>query len=68
MIKSKQSKRALLSAVSRVISVILSAGAGTLLVKALGGKTLAVPVAVSMAIISFLLMWFVEYEREINND
>ena len=68
MIKSKQSKRALLAAISRLIGVALGAGAGSMLYKMLGSSAIAMPVAILMAISSFFILWFVEYEREMNDD
>ena len=58
-------RRSFLAAVSRLFSVALAAGAGSMLFNMVGTSVFAWPIAVSIAIGSFLLLWFVEYEREI---
>lgn len=45
---------------------MMGAGAGSLLYGTLGSSSgLSISVAASLAIVGFLLIWFAEYEREI---
>lgn len=57
-------RRAFLAAVARLFSVVLGAGAGSLLYHSIGGKSPAWPIATAMAVVSFGLLWYIEYERE----
>jgi len=59
-------KRSFWSSLSRLIGVGLGAGAGSLIHQLVGGGISGWGVAVSMAIASFFLMLFAEYEREID--
>jgi predicted MFS family arabinose efflux permease len=61
----KSFKRSFLAAMARTIGVALGAGAGSFIYKLLGPQAaLAWPLAVFMFIGSFVLIWFLEYERE----
>lgn len=62
----KALKRSLWGSLSRVIGVGLGASAGGLLHQVVGDGFGAVSTAVIMAIASFALIWFSEYEREIS--
>lgn len=57
-------KRSLLGAVARLISVGLGTGASNLLFQLSGDKLKNWSIAIIMAIISFLLIILIEYERE----
>jgi hypothetical protein len=65
-INRKAAKLALLSAIARLFGVALGAGAGSLIYNLVGGKLVGWPIAMTMAILSFFLLLFVEYERELN--
>jgi uncharacterized membrane protein YccC len=54
------------SSFSRLVGVGLGAGAGSLIYKLIGGGFQGWGVAVLMAGVSFVLMTFAEYEREID--
>ena len=60
----KALKRSLWSSLSRVIGVGLSAGAGTMIHKMVGDKLEGWGLAGIMILVSFILMWVSEYERE----
>lgn len=62
----KALKRSFWGSLSRVIGVGLGASAGGLLHQLVGDGFGAVGTAVAMAIASFALIWFSEYERETN--
>jgi uncharacterized membrane protein YccC len=64
-INGKALKRAFWSSLARLIGVGLGAGAGSLLHQLIGGGFSGWGAAVGMAVLSFLLMTFAEYEREI---
>jgi uncharacterized membrane protein YgaE (UPF0421/DUF939 family) len=51
------------SSLSRVIGVTLSAGAGSIIHRMVGDGIEGWTVALTMAIVSFLLMLYAEYER-----
>ena len=51
---------------ARLIGVGLGAGAGSLIHQLIGGGFTGWGVAAMMAAFSFVLMWFAEYEREID--
>lgn len=57
-------KRSLWSSLSRVIGIGLSAGAGSMVHRTMGDGLQAWGVAGCMAVISFVLMLYAEYERE----
>jgi hypothetical protein len=60
----KALKRSVWSSLSRVIGIGLSAGAGSMIHRMVGDGMQGWTVASSMAIASFVLMAFAEYERE----
>jgi len=66
-INKKSFKRSFISAIARLIGVGLGAGMGSLLKPLVGDGLTGWSVAITMAIVSFLLLWFVEYERETAN-
>lgn len=57
-------KRSFWSSLARLIGVGLGAGAGSLLYQLVGGGFNGWGFAAVMAVVSFLLMWFAEYEKE----
>lgn len=65
----KVNKRALrksfFAATAKLIGVGLAAGAGNLIHQLVGGGFNGWGVASLMAILSFVLIWFAEYEREL---
>ena len=60
-------KRAIWSSFSRLVGVGLGAGAGSLVYKLTGGGLHGWGVAVVLAVASFALMTFAEYERELDD-
>jgi uncharacterized membrane protein YccC len=64
-VDKKALKRAFWSSLARLIGVGLGAGAGSLLHQLIGGGFSGWGLAAVMAILSFGLMCFAEYEREI---
>lgn len=64
-IDRKAFNRSILSSLSRLIGVSLGAGAGSLLHKLVGDGMEGWGVAIALAIVSFGLMIFAEYEREL---
>ncbi len=61
-------KAAFWASLARLISIALAAGAGNIIHQTVGGGLQAWPVAAFMAVISFLLMWFSEIQREENRN
>ena len=62
----KALKRSFWGAFGRLIGVMLGAGAGSLLYATIGGTSgLSIGIATLLAIVGFFLIWFAEYEREI---
>lgn len=60
-------RRSFWGAMGRLIGVMMGAGAGSLLYQTLGSASgLSIGLASLLAIIGFLLIWFAEYEREID--
>lgn len=57
-------KRALWSSMSRLIGIVLGAGAGSILYKLTGGGLQGWGLASLLSITSFTLMTLAEYERE----
>jgi uncharacterized membrane protein YgaE (UPF0421/DUF939 family) len=57
-------KAALWASLARLIGVVLGAGAGNIIHTAVGGGFNAWPVALGMAVVSFVLMWYSETQRE----
>ena len=65
-VNQKALKRSFWGAFGRLIGVMLGAGAGSLLYQTVGGSSsLSISLASILAIVGFLLIWFAEYEREI---
>lgn len=63
----KALRRSFWAALGRLIGVIMGAGAGSLLYQTLGSSSgLAIGLASTMAVIGFFLIWFAEYEREVD--
>jgi uncharacterized membrane protein YgaE (UPF0421/DUF939 family) len=60
----KAIRRAFWASLGRLIGVGLGAGAGSLIHQLIGGGFQGWGVALLLAVISFLLMLFTEYERE----
>jgi uncharacterized membrane protein YgaE (UPF0421/DUF939 family) len=58
--------RAVWTSISRLIGVALGAGAGSLIYQLIGGGFQGWGVALGLLVISFLLIIFAEYEKEIN--
>jgi TM2 domain-containing membrane protein YozV len=63
--QKREFRRAMWAALARIVSVSLSAGAGSFLYHIMGTSILKWPVALVLIIVSFLLILYVEYEREI---
>lgn len=62
----KAFRRSFWGALGRLIGVMMGAGAGSLLYATIGSSSgLGIGVASALAIVGFLLIWFAEYEREI---
>ena len=62
----KALKRSFWGALGRLIGVMMGAGAGSLLYQTLGSASgLSIGLATGLAVIGFLLIWFAEYEREV---
>jgi len=61
----KALRRSLWAALARLIGVGLGAGAGSLIHQLIGGGFNGWGIAMGMAGVSFVLMVFAEYEREI---
>jgi hypothetical protein len=63
-VDKKALKRSFWGSLSRVIGVGLAAGAGNVLHQIIGDGLAAAGAATIMAIASFAMIWFAEYERE----
>jgi uncharacterized membrane protein YgaE (UPF0421/DUF939 family) len=63
-INKRAFKRSFFGSISRLIGVALGAGAGSLLYEIVGKSLQSYIVASLLAVISFVLMWFSEYNRE----
>lgn len=61
-------KRSLWGSLARLIGVGLGAGAGSLIHQLVGGGVNGWGIALTMAIISFILMIFAEYSKESVNE
>lgn len=62
----KAARRSFWGALGRLIGVMMGAGAGSLIAKALGTTAgLDLSVALGLTIIGFLFIWLAEYEREV---
>lgn len=64
-VNKKALKRSFWGSLSRVIGVVLGASAGGLLRTAIGDDMATVGVGAGLAVLSFFLIWFSEYEREV---
>lgn len=65
-LNKKAFRRACWAAIARLIGVGLGAGAGSLIYQLIGGGFTGWGLALTLAIVSFILMWFAEYERELD--
>lgn len=66
MPNKKAIKRSFWGALGRLIGVMMGAGAGSLLYQVVGNTSaISIGLAAALAVIGFLLIWFAEYEREI---
>lgn len=62
----KAVRRSFWGALGRLIGVMMGAGAGSLLYQMIGSTSgISIGLATIMSVIGFLLIWFAEYEREI---
>ena len=62
----KALRRSFWAALGRLIGVIMGAGAGSLLYQTIGSSSgIAIGVALGLATGGFFMIWFAEYEREI---
>lgn len=62
----KALKRSFWGALGRLIGVMMGAGAGSLLYQTVGGSSgLSISLASALAVAGFFLIWFAEYEREV---
>lgn len=64
-VNKKALKRSFFSSVSRLIGVALGAGAGSLIHQMVGNGFSSYVVALTLATISFTLMFFAEYNKEL---
>lgn len=64
-VDGKAFKRSFFASLGRLIGVGLGAGAGGLLKEMIGPGFRGWGIAAAMAVVSFLLIWASEYEREI---
>jgi hypothetical protein len=63
----KALRRSFWAALGRLVGVGMAAGAGSLLYQTIGSSTsLAIGAATMLSICGFVVIWFVEYEREID--
>lgn len=63
----KAFRRSFWGALGRLIGVVMGAGGGSLLYNVIGANTaLGVSVAGGMIVASFFMVWFAEYERELD--
>lgn len=66
-LNKKVLKRSFWAALGRLIGVVMGAGAGSLFYQIFGSSTnLAIGLAFGLATAGFLLIWFSEYERELD--
>jgi uncharacterized membrane protein YgaE (UPF0421/DUF939 family) len=61
----KAVRRSFFAATARLVGVALGAGAGSLIHQLVGGGFSGWGVALTLAVVSFGLIWFAEYEREV---
>ena len=63
----KALRRSFWGALGRLIGVMMGAGAGSLLYQSIGSSgAISIGLATLLAIGGFILIWFAEYEREID--
>lgn len=63
----KAARRSFWGALGRLIGVMMGAGAGSLIARALGTTAgLDLSVALGLTVIGFLFIWLAEYERELD--
>lgn len=60
----KAFRRSFWAATSRVVSVFLAAGSGSIVKEAFGNQLAGLGFAATMAVTALAMMWFAEYERE----
>jgi uncharacterized membrane protein YgaE (UPF0421/DUF939 family) len=68
MIKTdkKALRRSFWGALGRLIGVMMGAGAGSLLYQLIGSTSgLSIGLAALLSVLGFVLIWFAEYEREV---
>lgn len=62
----KALRRSFWTSLGRLIGVMMGAGAGSLLYQTVGGTSgLSIGLAAGLAVLGFFMIWFAEYEREI---
>lgn len=62
----KALRRSFWTSLGRLIGVMMGAGAGSLLYQTVGSASgLSIGLATVLAAVGFLMIWFAEYEREI---
>lgn len=62
----KALRRSFWGALGRLIGVMMGAGAGSLLYQLIGSASgLSIGLAAGLSALGFVLIWFAEYEREI---
>jgi uncharacterized membrane protein YgaE (UPF0421/DUF939 family) len=61
----KAFRRSFYASIGRLVGVGLGAGAGSLIHQLVGDGFNGWGIAVAMALVSFVLIWYAEYEREI---
>lgn len=62
----KAVRRSFWGALGRLIGIMMGAGAGSLLYQLIGSTSeLSIGLAIGLSVIGFLLIWFAEYEREV---
>jgi uncharacterized membrane protein YgaE (UPF0421/DUF939 family) len=62
----KALRRSFWGALGRLIGVMMGAGAGSLLYQLIGSTSgLSIGLAALLSVLGFVLIWFAEYEREV---
>lgn len=62
----KALRRSFWGALGRLIGVMMGAGAGSLLYQLIGSASgLSIGLAAALSALGFVLIWFAEYEREV---
>lgn len=65
-IERKALRRSMWASISRVLGIVMASGAGSVIVQTLGNTAgWALPLGVGLFVLGFFLIWFAEYEREI---